>query len=141
MDDEPAVAVLLFGHVLRAFAARRRRLDVIQTQPARHHDQPATLVVDVADWGLQQAEEGLLHHVFGRSDVAEHPKCEVHQIGAMRPPRITDQFVLTTHEVKDATAQPNVTSSDVAQSVTFRGAVPSFQSPMQTVPTRDTRMR
>jgi len=65
-----AVAMAVFGHVLRAFPARRRRLHVVQAQPAGHHDQPAALVVDVAGGGLQQPEEGLLHHVFGRPDVA-----------------------------------------------------------------------
>src|SRR5262249_182814 len=107
------------------------------------HDQPATLVVDITDRNLQQPEEGLLHHVFGRSDVAEHTKGEVHQIGTMSPPRIAHLIVLSLarhvpsrraapagiHEVKDAIAQPNVTHT----SVTFRAAVPSFQTPVQTI--------
>ena len=48
--------------------------------------------------------------------VAQHAECEIHQIGAMRPPRIAYLVVLSIHEVKDGETRPNVTSAAVTVS-------------------------
>lgn len=60
--------------------------------------------------------------------VAQHAICEIHQMGAMRPPRIAYLVVLSIHEVKDGETRPNVTR----MAVTFRhisgrcGVLPVF---------------
>ena len=133
IDGRRSVGVVLLGHVLRALATRRGRLDVIQTQPAGHHDQPATLVVDIGNGCLQQPKEGLLHHIFGRPDVAEHTKCQVHQIGAMRSPRISYLVVLRIHKAKGRDSRPKC-DTRLSRSVTLWGAAASFQV-MSRIPT------
>jgi hypothetical protein len=45
--------------------------------------------------------------------VAQHAECEIHQIRAMRPPRIAHLVVLSIHEVKDGESRPNVTRTAV----------------------------
>ena len=45
--------------------------------------------------------------------VAQHAECEIHQIGAMRPPGIAYLVVLSIHEIKDGETRPNVTRTAV----------------------------
>jgi hypothetical protein len=47
---------------------------------------------------LHQPEESLLHNVFGRPDIAKHPKCQVNQVRTIRRPRLTD-LIIRRHEM------------------------------------------
>jgi hypothetical protein len=66
-----------------AFPAGAGRPDLIQAEAAGHHDQPAALILDVAEIGTYQAGERVLYDILGRADVAEHPEREVNQVQAM----------------------------------------------------------
>src|SRR6476660_300870 len=81
------------GHVFWAFPPRRRRLGVIQAQPAGYHDQPATLVLDVLETRLHQTKEGFLYRVLGHPDVADDAEGQVDQKGAMSLPRPIEQVI------------------------------------------------
>ncbi len=56
-------------------------LDLVQAEPAGHDDQPAALVLDLAELRGHQAGERILHDVLGRANVPEHPECEINEMG------------------------------------------------------------
>jgi hypothetical protein len=78
------------GGVVGAFPASPGGPDPVQAQAAGHHDQPAPLVLDLADVRGQQAGERILHGILGGTDVAEHAEGEIDQVGAVLPERLDD---------------------------------------------------
>jgi hypothetical protein len=58
----------------------------VEAQPADHDHQPSPDVVDLVDVGPGQPGEGLLDHVLGLGDVAEHPEADVEHVTAVLPP-------------------------------------------------------
>ena len=119
-----SVAVAARCHVFGAFAAPRRRLDVVETEPTGDHDQPAPGVIDATQRRLHQAEEGFLDDVLGRADIAQHPKREVDQIRTMRRPGLADLVIrrhrrpprqlVVSSKGKDDVAPQNVTSGPLS---------------------------
>src|SRR5215472_18832373 len=59
------------------------RLDLVQAELAGHHDQPSALVLDLTALRRHQARERVLHDVFGRADVPQHPECEINEVRAV----------------------------------------------------------
>lgn len=74
--------------------AHTRRTQLIQAQPAHHHRQPGTWLVNLRLLSPGQPHKCLLNRVLGVADIAEHLIGQVHQVRVMLAPSRGHQRVV-----------------------------------------------
>jgi hypothetical protein len=74
----------------RCFAPRARRAEVVEAEASDDDDEPTAHVLDAVEVLPGEAHEGLLHHVLGSTEVAEHAEGDIEKMAMLALCDLTD---------------------------------------------------